>query len=230
MKYKAAIFDMDGLLLDTERIFLDAFKKTSDTLGFKFDMALFIKLIGTNSLKTKEIMINSFDKGFNYDLFRETWVSYVDDYLSRNPIPLKEGAAEILDKIKEISLPMAVATSTRYSDALKSLESTGIVHYFEFVVAGDQVTKGKPDPEIYLKAAQKLDAVPEECVVFEDSENGVKSAYDAGMDVIQVPDLLEPSDELMALGHRVYGSLGEVCRNFEKIFAGFSVSAGESAG
>ena len=218
MKYKAAIFDMDGLLIDTERIFLDAFKKTSETLGFEFDMSLFIKLIGTNAVKTKEIMTKGFGNGFNYDLFRETWVRNVDDCLSLNPIPLKDGATEILEKIKEISIPMAVATSTRYSDAIKSLESTGIVHYFEFVMAGDQVTKGKPDPEIYLKAAQKLDAVPVECIVFEDSENGVKSAHAAGMDIIQIPDLLDPSDELKALGHRVFVSLVDVCRNFEKIF------------
>ena len=209
---------MDGLLIDTERIFLDAFKKTSETLGFEFDMSLFIKLIGTNAVKTKEIMTKGFGNGFNYDLFRETWVRNVDDCLSLNPIPLKDGAAEILEKINEISLPMAVATSTRYSDAIKSLESTGIVHYFEFVMAGDQVTKGKPDPEIYLKAAQKLDAVPVECIVFEDSENGVKSAHAAGMDIIQIPDLLDPSDELKALGHRVFVSLVDVCRNFEKIF------------
>ena len=219
MKYKAAVFDMDGLLLDTERIFLDAFKKTCKGVGLEFDMSLFVKLIGTNSTRTKELLINGFGKGFDYDSFREAWIGNVADYISHNPIPLKEGAVNVLERIRAIPLPMAVATSTRYNDAAKSLESTGIINYLEFVVAGDQVTQGKPDPEIYLKVADKLGVMPDECIVFEDSENGVKSAHAAGMDVIQIPDLLEPSDELKALGHRIYNSLGDVCLDFESIFS-----------
>ena len=221
MKYKAAIFDMDGLLLDTERIFLNAFQKTCNVLDYNFDMSLFVKLIGTNSVKTKELLINGFGKGFNYERFREKWIENVSDYLAHNSIPLKEGAVNILEKIKAIHLPMAVATSTRYNDAVKSLETAGIIDFFEFVVAGDQVTQGKPDPEIYQKAAGKLGVKPDECIVFEDSENGVKSANAAGMDVIQVPDLLEPSNELRALGHRIYDSLGDVCMDFERVFSGF---------
>ena len=218
MKYKAAIFDMDGLLLDTERIFRDAFKKTCEVLGYEFDKSLFVKLIGTNSVKTKEIMINGFGKGFNYDIFRDNWLWNVKDYLSNNSIPVKEGAVKILEKIKAIPLPMAVATSTKYSDAVKSLESTGILNYFNFIVAGDQVSKGKPDPEIYRMTADKFGVMPDECIVFEDSENGVKSAYGAGMDVIQVPDLLEPSIELKSRGHRIYDSLDDVCGDFEALF------------
>lgn len=218
MKYKAVIFDMDGLLLDTERIFLDAFKKTCKTLGLEFDMSLFVRLIGTNSVKTKELLINGFGEEFNYNNFRENWFGYVKDFLAHNPIPLKTGAISILIKIKETSLPLVVATSTAYNDAVKSLESTGIINYFKFVVAGDQVTKGKPDPEIYLKTAEKCDVRPAECIVFEDSENGVKSAHAAGMDVIQIPDLVDPSDELKALGHRIFDSLDDVCKSFGAIF------------
>ena len=172
MKYKAAIFDMDGLLIDTERIFLGAFKKVCRELRLEFDMSLFVKLIGTNSVRTKELLINGFGAGFDYNRFRKTWIRYVNNYLTCNSIPLKDGSVDILKKIKAISLPMAVATSTRYNDAVKSLESAGIIHYFEFVAAGDQVTKGKPDPEIYLKAAGKLGVRSNKCIVFEDSENG----------------------------------------------------------
>ena len=227
MKYKAVIFDMDGLLLDTESMFLAAFMKTCEQSGLEFDMSLFKRIIGTNSIKTKETLINGFDESFNYDAFRTQWVQNVRDDIYKNSIPLKEGAVNILDKIKAIPLPMSVATSTAYTDAVKSLELTGIIHYFDFVVAGDQVTRGKPDPEIYLKSAKKLGISPDECIVFEDSENGVKAAHAAGMDVVQVPDLLEPSDELKALGHRIYDSLDDVCGDFETIFAGFPGRAGE---
>ncbi len=219
MKYNAVIFDMDGLLLDTERIFLAAFQKTCHGLGHEFDMSLFVKLIGTNSVKTKDIMINGFGRAFSYDRFRENWVRNVTDYLSYNSIPLKKGALCLLEKIKHIKLPMAVATSTAYKDARKSLNDTGIDGYFLFVIAGDQVERGKPDPEIYLKAAGRLDVDPKKCIVFEDSENGVRSACATGMDVIQVPDLVKPSDEIKALGHRIFDSLDDVCSEFEEIFA-----------
>lgn len=221
MKYKAAIFDMDGLLLDTESMFLDAFMKSCEQSGLEFDMSLFKRLIGTNSVKTKEILIEGFDKNFNYEAFRTRWVQNVKDDIYKNSIPLKQGAVPLLDRLHELGLPMTVATSTAYDDAIKSLELTGIIHYFELIVAGDQVTKGKPDPEIYLKSANKLGISPDACIVFEDSENGVKSAHAAGMDVIQVPDLLEPSEEIKNLGHRIYNSLDDVCRDFERIFSGF---------
>jgi HAD superfamily hydrolase (TIGR01509 family) len=224
MKYKAVIFDMDGLLLDTESMFLDAFIKTCEQSQLEFDMSLFKRIIGTNSVKTKEILINGFDKNFDYDAFRTQWVQNVRDDIYKNSIPLKEGAVNILEKIKAIPLPMSVATSTAYNDAVKSLEITEIIHYFDFVVAGDQVSKGKPDPEIYLKSAERLGIDPGECIVFEDSENGVKSAHAAGMDVIQVPDFLEPSEGLKSLGHRIYNSLDDVCGDFESIFPGFPSS------
>lgn len=218
MKYKAVIFDMDGLLLDTERIFLNAFKKACEQLHLEFDESVFIKIIGTNSVKTKEILINGFDNIVDYDAFRTKWFENAKEDISKNSIPLKEGALTLLDKLKQLSLPMVIATSTAHDDAKKSLELSGIIKYFKFIIAGDQVTKGKPDPEIYLKAAQKLKVDPVECIVFEDSENGVKSACAAGMDVIQMPDLVKPSDELKALGHKIYKSLNVICDKFEEIF------------
>ncbi|MBN1906430.1 MAG: HAD family phosphatase [Deltaproteobacteria bacterium] len=221
MKYKAAIFDMDGLLLDTERIFLDAFINTCAELDYKFEMPLFISIIGTNSVRTKDILTEGFGRGYNHDMFREVWIKNVEAYLSTNSIPIKEGALNLLDKISSVPMPMAVATSTRYHDAVNTLKSTGIIDYFKFIVGGDHVTNSKPDPEIYLKAADKLDVDPKECIVFEDSENGVKSAHAAGMHVIQVPDLVTPSDEIKALGHRIYDSLNMVTGDFELIFTGF---------
>ncbi len=218
MKYKAAIFDMDGLLLDTERIFLDAFKKTCAELDHKFDMSLFISIIGTNAVKTKDILTEGFGRGYNHDRFREVWIRNVEAYLATNSIPIKEGAVNLLEKISSVPMPMAIATSTRYHDAVNTLESTGILDYFSFVIGGDHVINSKPDPEIYLKTSNKLGLNPGECVVFEDSENGVKSAHAAGMDVIQVPDLVTPSEEIKALGHRIYHSLNMVIGDFETIF------------
>ena len=218
MKYKAAIFDMDGLLLDTESIFLEAFKNTCKRLDLDFDMSMFKSLIGTNSVKTKTILEEHFGEGFSHEVFRKTWRQYVAGYISEKSIPLKEGVPELLDKVRNQKLPMAVATSTAYKDACKTLERTGLIDYFDFIVAGDQVIKGKPDPEIYLKVAEKINVLPEECIAFEDSENGVKSALAAGMEVIQVPDLIYPSDELRSMGYRIIDSLKKVCDDFDSIF------------
>ncbi len=218
MKYKAAIFDMDGLLLDTERIFLDAFINTCKELNHKFDMRLFISIIGTNSVRTKHILTEGFGRRYNHERFREVWIKNVETYLSTNSIPIKEGAVNLLEKISSVPLPMAIATSTGYHDAVNTLESTGIINYFRFVIGGDHVTNGKPDPEIYLKTAERLGMSPDECIVFEDSENGVKAAHAAGMHVIQIPDLVPPSEEIKGLGHRIYNSLNMVITDFEAIF------------
>ena len=120
VKYKAVIFDMDGLLLDTESMFLAAFMKTCEQSGLEFDMSLFKRIIGTNSVKTKEILINGFDYNFNYDAFRTQWIQNVREDILKNSIPLKEGAVNILEKIKAIPLPMSVATSTASPERVPS--------------------------------------------------------------------------------------------------------------
>lgn len=110
---------------------------------------------------------------------------------------------------------MALATSTAHDEARVRLENAGLLDFFELIVAGDQVEHGKPDPEIYLKAAEGLELSTHQCLAIEDSDNGVRAAHSAGMVVIQVPDLAQPADHVRALGHTVLQSLGEVERYLE---------------
>jgi len=117
---------------------------------------------------------------------------------------------ELLEHVKRIQIPVAVATSTRSTHALDRLAKAGLLDYFEFVVGGDQVKNSKPNPEIYLTATEKLQCDPKNCLAFEDSENGVRAALGAGLRVIQVPDLVVPSAEVVALGHTILASLSEV--------------------
>mgnify|MGYP000072935976 CR=1 FL=1 len=105
---------------------------------------------------------------------------------------------------------MAVATSTRTDRAKVKLSDSGILDYFDIIIGGDQVSNSKPDPEIYLKAASELSSEPSKCLAFEDSPNGVKSAVAAGLTVIQVPDLVQPDEDLLKMGHIVLGSLADV--------------------
>ena len=116
----------------------------------------------------------------------------------------------LLDAVAELGLPMAIATSSGTVHALEKLRQAGVLERFKAVIGADQVVRPKPDPEVYLKAAGCLGADPRACLAVEDSEYGVRAAHAAGMTVIQVPDLSQPSADLRALGHIVLASLQEV--------------------
>lgn len=218
LKYKAVIFDMDGLLLDTEQSALKTFMETCKIFNIGYDRSIYLQCIGTNEEKTREILCSIFGPGFSYEKFSEIWFQKFDMETLDRPVPFKKGAVKLLKKLEKICMPLAVATSTGHDDAVIKLKNSDIIDYFRFVIAGDQIEKCKPDPEIYLRAAEKLGVYPAQCLAFEDSENGVKSAVAAGMHVIQVPDLVQPSEEIKALGHAIFNSLNDVCDRFDELF------------
>jgi len=127
-----------------------------------------------------------------------------------SPVPLKEGAIALLDAMARLGLPLAIATSSDTAHALEKLRQAGVLERFRAVIGADQVQRPKPDPSVYLKAAASLGADPRACLALEDSEYGVRAAHAAGMTVIQVPDLIQPTTELRALGHIVLASLKDV--------------------
>jgi HAD superfamily hydrolase (TIGR01509 family) len=126
------------------------------------------------------------------------------------PVPVKAGAVAVLECLRERQIPIALATSTQAPIAARKLELAGLDGYFEIAVTGDQTSRGKPDPEPYVEALRRLGQAARECWALEDSDNGVVSAHRAGMLVVQVPDLIEPADEVRALGHPVVDSLLDV--------------------
>ncbi len=198
---------MDGLLLDTEKICMRCFMESCQLVGYKADPAIYVRCIGANAKKTKQILIEGHETPFPYDEIRRLWQTLYSREAYEKPVPLKPGAKELLEKLSTLGIPISVATSTSYDNALIKLKNAGIVNYFEFVVAGDQVSNSKPDPEIYLATADKHKVGVGQCIAFEDSENGVRAAYTAGINVIQVPDIVPPTDELRSLGHRIVDSL-----------------------
>jgi HAD superfamily hydrolase (TIGR01509 family) len=155
-------------------------------------------------------MTEAFGSGVDFNEFQNMWTLKHEEIVGDDAMPLMDGARELLDLIQQLDIPRAVATSTRSAHALDRLEKADLLHYFEFVVGGDQVTNSKPDPEIYLAATQKLGCNPTSCLAFEDSENGVRAALGAGLRVIQVPDLVAPSANVRALGHTILASLRDV--------------------
>jgi HAD superfamily hydrolase (TIGR01509 family) len=209
-QFEAIIFDMDGLLLDTERIALSAFLETCDQLGICAQRDLFVRCIGTNPSLGREVLKQGLQGQVDHLLFEQVWDSKYADRTSNGPIPLKEGAAELLAEVSSLQIRTAVATSTQTGRAREKLKKGGLLERFQAVVGGDQVQNSKPAPDIYLKAAEVLNARPSACLALEDSENGVRAAVGAGMTVVQIPDLVQPSDYLLTLGHIVLPSLSDV--------------------
>jgi len=209
-RFEAIVFDMDGLLLDSERIVLDAFLLVCEHFELGDRTELLKQCIGTNRDYTRARMTEAFGSGVDFNEFQKMWTLKHEEIVGDDAMPLMDGARELLDLIQQLDIPRAVATSTRSAQALDRLEKADLLHYFEFVVGGDQVTNSKPDPEIYLAATQKLGCNPTSCLAFEDSENGVRAALGAGLRVIQVPDLVAPSANVRALGHTILASLRDV--------------------
>ena len=208
--FEAAIFDMDGLLLDSEKLALNAFLATCKKFSLGDLSDLFKQIVGTNPELGRSILQEGLQGLADHHEFHSIWDSAYLKLSQDKPIPLKKGVKELLNHIESQNMPMAVATSSITERARGKLHDSGILKFFDLVVGGDQVSHSKPDPEIYLLAAAELTVDATKCIGFEDSPNGVKSAVAAGLTVIQVPDLIDPDEDLLKLGHTVLGSLAEV--------------------
>ena len=210
MNLAAVIFDMDGLLLDSERLALAAFVETCDHFGLGDQTGVFMQCVGINQPLGERVLKDGLPETVDHLAFASLWDSKCDEYMSDAVIPLKSGAAELLQDLKGFGVRTAVATSTSSSRAARKLQHSGILQDFDVIVGGEQVQRSKPFPDIYLRAAELLGIQPETCLALEDSENGVRAALGAGMTVIQVPDLVQPSAALRELGHTILGTLHDV--------------------
>ncbi|MCK0167512.1 HAD family phosphatase [Jannaschia sp. S6380] len=196
----AVILDMDGLLLDSEGLYRDGFRRARANMGLPPDDALFHSLIGTNHESGGRILTAAMGAGA--DEFTRRW--HAENRMAlTGPIPLKPRVRDALERLAALGTPRIVATSTRTGPARRRLDNAGLGALLPALIGGDEVRRGKPDPEIFLAAAARLGFVPRRCAAFEDSANGVRAAVAAGMVVTQVPDLVAPSDDLLSLGHRV---------------------------
>ncbi len=207
---EAVIFDMDGLMLDTERIALACWSQALEMHGYQVDPAIGLGMVGLNSRDSAQWIRQTLGEDFPVDVINKTSNELYLEAFSRG-IPTKPGLFELLDKLESLSIPKAVATSTRRVNAEKKLVLAGILHRFAFTVCGDEVRAGKPEPEIFLRAAEGLGVTPGKCLVLEDSDPGVRGATAAGMHVIQVPDVRLPSDAIRMIGHPIVPDLHTVC-------------------
>ncbi len=214
---EAVIFDMDGLMLDTEAPALRAWESAARGLGRDFDLELCRQMIGRNFGDCVALIRARHGADYPVDELTRAWAADYDTIVAAEGIALKPGLAEILDLLDERGIATAVATSTRRVRALAKLDRVGLTHRFAALVGGDEIAHGKPAPDIFLAAAARLGVAAGDCIVLEDSEPGIIGAAAAGMMPVMVPDLHQPSVEVLLLKPLVLGSLSAVAVHLRAI-------------
>lgn len=211
---EAALFDMDGLLLDTEALYIQAMQTAARTLKRDMPLAFCHSMVGIPG-KECNLMIEAFyGEGFSIDEFRGHFSACIRKLLDER-IPVKPGAIELLDFLEARGIPRAVATSAGRTTAEHHLGRAGLLGRFQALATRDDVTHAKPAPDVYLEAARRLGVAPERCIAFEDSNVGLTAAHAAGTMAFFVPDLVAPHPEVRGKAVRVLGDLHEARRILE---------------
>jgi HAD superfamily hydrolase (TIGR01509 family) len=190
---RAVVFDMDGLMLDTEPIYKVAWQAAAAVLGYAIDDAVYATFVGRPNDDCERELAERFGPGFPFDRFRARWPPLWRAEAATRGIRKMEGLLDLLAWLDSRGIPMAVATSTGAEDAAFTLRSARLESRFRAVVTGDQVTHGKPAPDIYVEAARRLGVAPTRCVALEDSEAGIVSASRAGTLALLITNGTEPS-------------------------------------
>lgn len=204
---KAFIFDMDGVIFDSERLYIDCCIEVAEKLGMDQIVETCHRCIGVTTEVTRAILLETYRDIDLVDRFREQSVALVRSKIDSGLLELKPGVRELLDFLRAKGCHIAIASSTRTDIVEKELADAGLIGYFSAVVGGDRAQRSKPNPDIFLKAAELLGEKPENCVVIEDSFNGIRAAKTAGMTAIMVPDQLVPDEEIRGLADFVLPSL-----------------------
>ena len=207
---RAVVFDMDGILFDTERVCQDSWIEVAKRRGLQGMEEIFPRCIGRNSSDSRQIVLEAYGEDFDYEEFRAEASVWYWNYIETNGLPVMQGAESLLRWLKSSGWKLGLASSTRRPTVLKNLELSGFSDYFSVVVTGDMVEHAKPQPEIYLLACRELGVKPEEAYAVEDSPNGIRSAHAAGMRPLMVPDMIEPDDEMEDLSFRIFEDLNQV--------------------
>lgn len=194
----AVVFDMDGLLLDTEALWQEALLSAAAEAGREIPDEVFNKSIGVRRSQCSSLFASHFGKDFLFDDFHADWRRHFW-MIAEGRRALKPGVGELLDLLDQLRLPRAIATSSSRPTVERHLTAYGLMDRFDQIVARGDCENGKPAPDPFLKAAERLGVQPRLCLALEDSHIGVRSASAAGMMTLMVPDLLEPTDEVRAL-------------------------------
>ena len=211
---KAAILDMDGTMIDTEKLYMRFWIEAAKFYGYEMKPEHVLEIRSLANVFAREKFKVFFGNQCNYDEIRAKRKEFMESYFADNKIEKKYGLDEFLNHLKNKNYKICVATATDKERTQRYLRELQIDKYFDKIVCADMVRCGKPEPDIYLEAAKQLGCIPEECIALEDSPNGVLSANRAGCKVIMIPDMDQPSEETMNLLFAKVDNLKEACKYF----------------
>lgn len=194
--FSAVVFDMDGLLVDTESLAMRSLMQVAREMNIDAPEAFCHTMIGVPADHCRTLVQERFGPGFPADRYLSAASRHMEALIGAGALALKPGVPELLADLEALGIGKAVATSSSRAKASHHLRHTGILGRFDAVITRDDVERGKPHPDLFLKAAEALGFPAQDCLAFEDSYNGVRAAHAAGMTVVMVPDLLPPTDEM----------------------------------
>jgi HAD superfamily hydrolase (TIGR01509 family) len=186
--FTAAIFDMDGLLLDSERVIMRIWMESAQEQGLDLPRADFLQVVGYGTAESHARLSTLLGGPGSFQLVLDRARAKLAA-LAGMAFPLKPGALALLRQLRARGVPCAVASSTRVREVRRRLAQVGVLELLQASAGGDEVARSKPDPAVYLLAAERLGVAPQRCLAFEDSEHGAAAAHAAGLAVVMVPDL-----------------------------------------
>lgn len=208
--YNAVVFDMDGVIFDSERAVMQCWKEVASRHNIPDIEKAILACTGTTMVRTREIMLNLYGADFPYDEYARESSAIFHSRYDGGRLPMKPGVKELLTFLKERGKKIALASSTRQQVVTDELRDAGIIGYFDRIICGDMVSRSKPAPDIFLKACEELNVSPSNSYAIEDSYNGIRAAHAGGLHPIMVPDLLPADEEMQSLAEIVLPSLTSV--------------------
>lgn len=207
---KLVIFDVDGTLVDSESIYVKAAIKNMEVNGYNIPMSVIMGIIGQNRVASRKLIESSQDESFDYDKYIKDYEKIRSEFIKNEPLKLKKGALNILNYCKEHDIKIAIATSTYREKQVKVLTNLGIIDYFDYMVFGDEIKNSKPAPDIYLKVYEHYKNLDkDEMIIYEDSNNGILSGYNAGIKVVYIKDIVDVKEDTLALCYKQVKDLDE---------------------
>ncbi len=207
------IFDMDGLMIDSERTINKAVVRAGREMGLADIENVSLRTIGLNNQSTRELYRSVYSE-FDFDRLMDMKHKYIDEMIGDNGFPPKEGIGELLEYVTKKGYRVSVGSSTREWAVREFLGKIGVLGYFDVLVCGDMGLRSKPYPDIFLACAEKMGIAPRDCYVLEDSPNGIRAAYAAGMKAVMIPDMLAPDEEIKGMLYALKASLTEAMELF----------------
>ena len=204
---QAVIFDMDGVIFDSERLVIECWQVIAEKHNIPDIVEICMRVQGNNRQETGKRFREKYGNDFPYDTYKKEVTALFRERYGEGRLPLKPGVVEILQDLKQRCVPLALASSTRSEIVKLELEEARLLSFFDAVLGGDMAPRSKPEPDIFLAAAKVLGAIPANCYVLEDSFNGIRAAHRAGMHPIMVPDMQQPDEEMRGLAEVIVDDL-----------------------